>query len=879
MRFYPVFLSILLLPFPVLAQVSGKRDTVRAYRTNMPIKIDGYLNEKAWKNAPVITGFRQQEPHEGQPATERTVVRVLYDNNAIYIGAKMYDTAPDSIIARLGRRDTYQSSDRFRVYIDPYHDRQTGFYFGVDAAGTIYDGILFNDYDRDDSWDGVWEGKAHIDSTGWTVEMRIPYSQLRFQKMKKYVWGIDFEREIPRRNEDDYLVYPPKKVSGFVSLFPNLIGIKNIDPPTDLEIIPYITSKASYLRHAPGDPFNNGSKYNFNAGADVRTAIGSNLTVNATINPDFGQVEVDPAIVNLSDVETFYPEKRPFFIEGSNFFDFGNGGNNINLNLDWPSPTFFYSRRIGQRPQGSVPGNADFVNYPEATHIMGAAKVTGRMPGGWNLGFMQALTAQDKAHYSVGDTIKSISVEPLTSYTAARVQKQFNEGRQGLGVMTTFAERTFERPELRNEINHSAGFTGIDGYTLLDQNRSWVLTGWLGASHITGTPQRMVALQTDPVHYFQRPDARHYHVDSTATSLNGYGGHLIFAKQGGQFVFYSSLGMLSPGFDLNDMGYLARSNLINLTVGPGYQWTVPTSWYQYMLVATAYFSNHDFDGNATERGTWNHLEMQFKNFSAFNLNVITQFKTYNDRLTRGGPLTISKGGYDISSFYSTNDNKPLSFKIFVDYNHSRDHSNSWTISPGITWKPVSKASFSFSPEYDWNSQNAHYIGTFVDPFAIQTFGNRYVFANLDQHTISASIRINWTFTPELSLQMYIQPLVSSGTYSNYKQLQRPKSYDFLTYGQGGSTFNPLTHIADPDGSGPARPIDLGNPDFTFRSLRGDAILRWQFRPGSTIYFVWTQSRSHTLDTGQFHPFSTLSDLLGNKPNNIFLVKFSYWFNL
>src|SRR5574341_2271739 len=357
--------TTLLLPMTLL--YAGATDTitttkikVEAIRLASPIAVDGILSEPVWQNGPGVSQFTQRDPNEGMPPTHQSLVHLAYDDEAIYIGARMFDSAPDSIIARLGRRDAELTSDMFAFFIDSYYDRRSGFYFCLNAAGTMYDGVLYNDEWDDNSWDGVWEGKAKIDEQGWMAEMRIPYSQLRFKKQEQLIWGVNLRRDIARNNERDYLVFTPKNGSGFVSRFADLVGITNVDPPRRFEVLPYVTTKAEYTQHLPGNPFNDGSKYLPGAGADFKLGLGSNLTVDATVNPDFGQVEVDPAVVNLSDVETFFQEKRPFFIEGASIFNFGRGGSNNYWGFNWGDPQFFYTRRIGRAPQGSLEGDYEY---------------------------------------------------------------------------------------------------------------------------------------------------------------------------------------------------------------------------------------------------------------------------------------------------------------------------------------------------------------------------------------------------------------------------------------------------------------------------------------------------------------------------------------
>ncbi|HEY9014458.1 MAG TPA: DUF5916 domain-containing protein, partial [Gemmatimonadales bacterium] len=449
---------------------------VRAARAAAGITLDGVLSEPAWSAAAPVSEFTQREPHEGQPASERTEVRVLYDNDALYIGARMYDRSPDSVQAQLARRDRISSSDRFLVFLDCYHDRRTGFFFGINAAGTLYDGTLYNDDWDSDTWDGVWEGKVSRDSLGWSAELRIPYSQLRFQHQKAPRWGINFKREIARRNERSYLVRTPSNGSGFVSRFVDLVGIEQVSPPPRLELLPYVTTRAEYTQADVGDPFNDGSQLGTGFGGDAKLGIGSNLTLDATVNPDFGQVEVDPAVVNLSDVETFFEERRPFFIESASIFDFGYGGANDFWGFNWANPDFLYSRRIGRTPQGELPDDIDYSHVPSGTNILGAAKLSGKI-GHWSLGALNALTSREYGSFAQGDRHWQEQVEPLTYYGVYRGQRELSSGRHGIGFVGTVTARSFDDTKLPNELSSSGLGLGFDGWTTLDPRGVWVVSG------------------------------------------------------------------------------------------------------------------------------------------------------------------------------------------------------------------------------------------------------------------------------------------------------------------------------------------------------------------------------------------------------------------
>lgn len=851
---------------------------VKAVRLQQQVTLDGVLSETAWQRAVAFSRFVQRDPHEGELPSERTVVYVLYDDEALYVGAHLYDAHPDSIIARLARRDRSVTADMFGVYLDPYHDGRTGVYFAVNAAGTLYDGTLYNDDWDDDSWDGVWEAAARIGTDGWTVEMRIPYSQLRFRQRPSQIWGINFRRDIARLNEADFLVYTPKNGSGFVSRFPELVGMQDLHPPRHLEVMPYVTSRTELRDHAPGNPFNDGSRFDGGIGADLRVGLGSNLTLDGTINPDFGQVEVDPAVVNLSDFETFFPEKRPFFVEGSNIFDFGYGGANNNWGFNFGTPDFFYSRRIGRAPQGSLPDN-DYSNVPQGTTILGAAKLTGKVAGSWNFGMLHALTGREMAQVDIGGQESRLEVEPRTYYGLTRMQRDFNDGRQGIGFISTIAARDFSDPRLRDQINSNALAGGIDGWTFLDHDKVWVITGWAGATRVAGDAARMTDLQQSSLHYFQRPDAGYLRLDSTRTSLAGFGARIALNKQKGDWRINTALGTISPGFELNDLGFQWQSDVVNGHFVVGRRWSQPGRIFRSANLNTAVFRSWDYGGDVTWSGLWHSGYLQFLNYYSLRYYGAWNPQTVSFRRTRGGPLSLNPSGWEGGFSLSSDDRKAVVFGAGLDLSRYQQESDrSWSVSTSVEWKPTSSLSLSFEPEFSRSFTAAQYVGTFADPTATATYGHRYVFAALQQTSLSGNLRLNWIFNPKLSLELFAQPLLATGDYYHFGELSRPRSYDFTRYGRdGGSTFDAASYVADPDGpGGPAQPIEIGNPDFSFGSLRGNAVLRWEYMPGSTLYLVWTQSRSNNETLGDFRLGHSLHQLWSAKADNIFAVKVSYY---
>jgi hypothetical protein len=852
---------------------------VHAVRTTGTIALDGLLSEDAWTTAQPVSDFTQREPVEGASATERTEVRILYDDDALYVGARLFDSRPDSVRAQLARRDRLASSDRFVIFLDCYHDRRTGFFFGINAAGTLYDGTLYNDDWDSDTWDGVWEGKASRDSLGWSAELRIPYSQLRFQRQKTHRWGINFKREIARRNESDYLVRTPSNGSGFVSRFVDLVGIEEVSPPPRLELLPYVTSRAEYSSHEVADPFNNGSQVSAGVGGDLKLGLGSNLTLDATVNPDFGQVEVDPAVVNLSDVETFFEEHRPFFVEGANIFEYGTGGANDFWGFNWANPSFLYSRRIGRAPEAELPDDYDYSNVPNGTSIIGAAKLSGKIKN-WSLGALSALTSREHATFALGSQQWRQEVEPLTYYGVYRAQKEIGGGRHGLGFIGTVTGRSFDEPQLRDELSSSALGFGVDGWTTLDRDGVWVVSGWSGLSRVAGTPARLQSLQENSVHYFQRPDAGYLGVDSGATSLTGYAARVSLNKQKGNWMFNSAIGVVDPNFEVNDLGFQSRSDQINSHVMFGHKWTKPGRLLRSWRLNLAGFRSYNFGGDVTWTGLFLTGLYELRNFSTGRWFVAYNPSTLSDRRTRGGPLMVNQPGVEWDFQLDSDPNKRWIYGVGLHGSHYREGwEQSWSARAALEWRPGPRVSLRVEPQIERFGTSSQYVDTFDDALAGGTFGHRYVFADLNQTTFSASVRLNWIFTPRLSLEVYAQPLISSGSYTGFKELARPRSYAFTGYPDPTPTDDPDRIVVDPDGSGgPAAAHEIDDPNFSLGSLRGNAVLRWEFSPGSTLFLVWTQNRSDSETIGSFRAARALGRLFDADADNIFLVKVSYWWS-
>ncbi|MBK7367004.1 MAG: carbohydrate binding family 9 domain-containing protein [Candidatus Eisenbacteria bacterium] len=820
---------------------------VRATRTAQPILLDGRLDEPVWNTAEAFSDFKQKEPDQGASTRQKTEVRVAYDDDALYVGARMYDTQPDSIVARLVRRDGDVSSDVFFVFLDPFHDKRTGYYFGLSAAGTQLDGVFLNDGWDDDSWDGVWNGRVARDEQGWVAEMRIPFSQMRFANADPMVWGVNFKRFVNRSSEEDLLAFPRRGQSGFVSRFPELHGLDGVKPRRAYEITPYVTSK--------GDFFKGESDFTNAGGADLRTTLGPRLSLNATINPDFGQVEIDPAVVNLSDVETYFGEKRPFFTEGFSVFRCGNNGANDYWGFNWPEPTFLYTRRIGRSPQAGF--LADPGTSPLGTSILGAAKVTGQIVPGWDFGMVHAVTARETGTVtdSAGRT-QDVAVEPMTYYGVLRGMHSFNKGRQGLGVMNTTAIRSFsDAQDLERFVNKSGVVTAVDGWTFLDGKKNWVISGWAAATQVTGSKDRITALQRSSAHYYQRPDAGHVEVDTNATSLTGEGARVWLNRQNGPWMLNSALGWMSPGFDTNDMGFTSRGDVINGHIGSGYQWNKPRGWRQYQHVIGALAATFDTEGNPTTKMLYAGYNLEQRNHNSWEATLFLFPATVNTRATRGGPIMRNTSGWSTNLHFDSNSKAKRFWYVDVNPSSSEDGGYEFSVSPGVRWKPVSNLAFEFNPSWYRGRTDAQYLTQYADAGASATYGTRYVFAQLDQSILQASLRMDYSITPALSVQLYAQPFITSGDYSGLKYLARPASYEFVSMGTDGSE------------------------DFNYRSVRGNAVLRWEYLPGSTFFLVWTQQREDVTDDGRFHLNASLASLGHADAANTILVKVAHHFTM
>ncbi|MDE3153086.1 MAG: hypothetical protein KGL93_12630 [Gemmatimonadota bacterium] len=802
---------------------------------------------------------------------------------------------PGGVVAPLARRDqlvdangnngSFNSltTDKLVVELDPYHNGLDAAWFEVNPAG-----VRGDQFDGDPSWDPVWQAATHVDSTGWTAEMRIPYSQLRFARDSVQTWGLQIWRYLDRNNEHDMWSFRRQNQSTGPAFFGSITGLHIPPQPRGLELLPYAVTAASFEQTAVGDPYRDGRNTRLAAGADLKGLLTSNLTLDATVNPDFGQVEVDPATLNLTAFETYYPEKRPFFVAGASNFDFG-GFNCMMCNTSLPDA--FYSRRIGRPPQldGWVSDHSTFAHEPDNTAILGAAKVTGRTQSGYTVGLLDAVTNRETATYLPAPSAaqRSQVVEPYANYFVGRVQKQFGGGASTVGVLLSSMARATPDTIVSDALHRDAQEAGLDWmHTWHQHDYSWM--GNVLLSDVGGSPAAIAATERSSAHYFQRPD-RHLTsdglfnagYDTTATSLRGYSLYTRVAKSNGNFLWEAMTDVLSPGFEVNDLGFLKSADNAWFNGNVGAQATTPTRWYRNISAVAGGYTQYDFEGDRTGSGLQAFYGMVFPDYWRLRLIGIHDEPALDPGLTRGGPL-VKRAGYDFGSAELSTDPRAQAVFDFTvkDVSAVDAAGHELTLTPGIALKPAPSVFIQISPTFDRNESSQQYVTAVADPTASAFYGRRYVFASVRTRTVSLDTRVNWTFTPNVTLQLYAQPFIASGAYASFGEFARPRGIAQVVYGRDAGTISSsadsATYTIDPDGAGPAAPFSFANPNFTTSSLRGTAVLRWRYRPGSTIYFVWTQQRSGVGPSGTFDYASARSAILGDRPDNVFQIKATYW---
>lgn len=851
-----------------LTTVSPKTYTTFEIDVAAAPSIDGNLADSIWESAEWATNFIEVNPDENTDPSEQTKFKILYDQKHLYIALKALDSEPETITNRLSRRDGFVG-DRINVLIDSYHDLRTGFLFTVTAAGVRGDEFITdNGNNIDASWNPIWSAKALIDNEGWTAEMKIPLSQLRFSNDPNQVWGLNVVRNYFKNNELSAWNRIPIGAAGWVSEAGKLKGLKNIKPQKQIEIQPFVVTKLDRYEAEAGNPYADGNDFNLNKGLDAKIGITNDLTLDVTINPDFGQVEADPAAINLDGFEIFNRDQRPFFVENKNIFDYRFADNRNNL---------FFSRRIGRSPQVNLETTDEaFVNQPQNTTILGAAKFSGKTKNGWSIGVLESMTSKEFTEISTnGNTSESLA-EPFTNYLVGRVQKDFNKKNTFFGGMFTATNR-FITPEV-SELRKSAYSGGID-FTHQWKNRAYFMEANIVMSHVQGSKEAIKLTQENLTHLFNRVDATHLEVDPNRTSLTGTGGRFGIGKVGGQHWNYNAgFKWVSPELELNDIGFLRSADEMIQYANLRYRSIKPTGVFRDFNVRFNQFSAFDFEGN------YNRIQYQINGSASFLNNWEIDFglahkpRIFSNSILRGGPRwRFSKENFQ---FFFVGSDRRKNFNGTIGFIHSQAKENNFSLlkfESELNYQPTNAFNISLSPEYSISKNQTQYV-TQSD----YNSDSRYVLGTIDNHTLTASVRLDYTINPNLSIQYYGQHFISRGRYKDFKYVTNPVAerlterfqlYDSNQINLSGNDFQ-----VDENRDG-TMDYSFSNPDFSYVQFNSNLVLRWEYIPGSELFLVWSQGVKSSVSSsdGLFEGFET--GILDERPQNIFLLKATYRFIL
>lgn len=797
----------------LIAGSDGK--SISARRTDTAPKIDGILDDDAWKVAPVARDFVQFDPVEGAPPSDLTEVRILYDDGELYFGVFCYDAHPESLITQLTRRDRTTQADRFSVIIDSYHDHNTAFLFSGSVSGVQTDGVLSQDgrlYDV--QWDAVWEFNAKSVSDGWTAEFRIPFNALRFSDNDEgYVWGLNFRRYHARKKETDEWVMVPRKEAppgtiSSVSLMGHLTGLTDIHPPLRLEVVPYQVSRLSYF--AQPSPFPLQRLLEGSAGVDVKYGLANNFTFDAAVNPDFGQVEVDQAVLNLSVFETFYPEKRPFFLEGSQIFTFGSMFDSRQLRL-------FYSRRVGKKPGSRVaPSNGYFFSeLPQFTTILGAGKITGRTDNGLSVGVLSAVTERESAveEDASGNIRRDVHLEPTADYTAFRIKKEVLSN-SFVGMIGTLHAADRSLPSM----------TGGMDWNMRSSDGSYAMDGYIAGSR---TPSGN---------------------DDWRTGTAGRIGIGRLAHD--HWLAFSLYDFATRTFDIHDAGFFnsppEHGGYTQITFkedkvhGP----------FRRMHVSFEGDYRWNWDGARTLGRLEVEPGMEFLNFWTLGLDYIRELKAFDDEYRGIRGLYERAEGNRLTATLTSDPRRKIQLAMHSGYNNNVRGMSSFFAAAQLTIRPNSW--MEYAPALTVIRTRNDEAWTFLS----SSDAGYSIFADRDVDQYDFSLRGTITFTRDVSVQFFTQTLIAKGQYLNFKELVSPT--DLRPYGYDKSSIN---------------------PDFNSKAINANLVLRWEYLPGSTLYVVWTQAREGYTQVYDTPLRTDINEALRLPMDNIILAKINYRWSL
>jgi len=886
------FLSLLLFILFVFqttnAQEQKNKIPKRIYTTKFlgqekaPV-IDGILDDASWNIVEWTGDYIENQPDENTPPTEQTQFKIVYDKKNLYIGVRAFDSQPDSIVKRLSRRDGF-AGDWVEFNIDSYHDLRTGFSFTISAAGVKGDEFISdNGNNWDESWNPIWYAKTNIDDKGWTAEIKIPLTQLRFGKSKEQIWGLQSTRRFFRKEERSLWQRKPQDAPGWVSEFGELHGLINLEPQKQLEIQPFTVLQYDTFPKEEGNPFLDGSDFKLNGGLDAKIGVTNDLTLDLTVNPDFGQVEADPAAISLDGFEIFFDEQRPFFVENNNIFNYqvsqSNAGNTFGAD------NLFFSRRIGRSPQGYPDVTDDeFVDQPVNTTILGAAKFSGKTKNGWSIGILESVTAREHAEIDNRGERREELVEPFTNYFLARLQKDFNDRNTFIGGIFTATNR--EQLPSNLDFLHKSAYTGGLDFKHHWKGRAWYVGGNLVFSHVKGSKEAILETQESLRHLFGRVDASHLEVDADRTSLTGTGGNIQIGKQAnGHWRFESGFTWRSPELELNDLGFQRQADDLRHYTWIGYRTLKPKGIYRSVGLNYNHWSAWDFEGNHNLLH-WNiNSWINFKNNWFGNLGFNYRPIRHSNSALRGGPRLRSSQFINYWNNIGTDNRKKVRFSLSHNGGKGLDNSfNFFNIDLNISYQPTNALRISVNPEYSINNDKLQFVEN-VD------VGNetKYINAKIEQRTLSMSLRLNYTINPNLTIQYYGQPFISRGRYFDFKTITNAQAGNFedrfQLYNENqikpgidedGNDIYLINEDGDING---VTDFEFENPDFASVQFRSNLVVRWEYIPGSEVFLVWSQGNIGSQDPNDRLFRSLDNQVFGEKGENTFLLKATYRFRL
>jgi len=821
-------------PVPARDGVATRRYDTRRIDGEVP-HVDGRVDDPAWNLVEWSGDFVQRQPTDGVPPTRQTRFKVLYDDDAFYFAFQAFDD-PARVTSRLARRDWFPG-DWVEVNIDSRGDNRTAYSFTLSLSGTRGDEYISDDGQNwDANWDPVWDGATAIDAEGWTAEARIPLSQLRFDAGSERTWGLQVQRNLFREGERSTWQEIPRDTRGWVSRFGDLCGIADLAPAGRGELLPYVVAQHERYGAESGNPFRDGADNRLSAGLDAKFGLGHDFSLDLTVNPDFGQVEADPSVVNLTAFETFFQEKRPFFIEGADVFSLPlapaiTGGH-------FTSDRLFYSRRIGKSPSyGPDLGPGEFADVPDQTSILAAAKISGKTPGGLAAGFLESVTARERADIDGPGGERQETVEPTTNYLVGRVTQDLRGGDTTVGGMLTSVVRDIADPHLEF-LERQAWAGGVDVLHYF-RDRDFRLEARVLGSHLRGAEASILAVQTASARYFQRPDNDHATLDSTRTALDGHAGSVMLTRTGNNTNVMWQLGgaWRSPGFEINDLGYLRRADEINQFGWVSYVQRNPSGLFNNWQLNANEWLDWDFGGTLLRKAANVNTNGQLRGQQSFHASATRVFAGISNTELRGGPSSRWPGSWEFEGSFGSDERRAVQADAggWITL-RDEDSQETWEVWADLTYQPTNSLRLTFSPWYDRNRDDLQYVAT-----TGAAGGDRYLFGRLDQRTVGVTFRCDLCLTPDLTVQYYGSPFLSTGAYDEFKRVTDPRADRhadrFHEFTPQEITRDGDDYAVDEDADG-TTDYSLSNPDFDIREFHSNLVVRWEYAPGSTAYLVW-----------------------------------------